>query len=411
MEAGRFFDKALETARSFHLTIGYRDPHRDTTRGGFGNDETDVAHIPVPDYKLEYVEIPDFISDVPEIRAELAITRMDYGIELVLKELKKRGLDQNTLVLFLSDNGAPLVNSKTTLYDAGVLLPLIVRQPESGASGMVNPNMVSFLDILPMCIDWATSDSRSGTSYKEAKTAKSSMSPQRLGQSFLAILDHGDELPPEQWPQQHVFGSHTFHEIQNYWPTRFMRPKRYKYHRNIAWKLDFLFGSDLYGSLSWEGLRDNSSGNMFADHTKLSEAGHAHETDTPEVMLGRRRLTSYVYRGPEELFDMLEDPPEIENLAGDPVHAHILATMRTALEDWQYLTDDAWLMKDGASVIATTRYQVQGGLKLREKFDFDAKDPSSAAGPTATATGDKLAWKPRVSKDEGALQAAMGKMG
>ncbi|KAH7035805.1 alkaline-phosphatase-like protein [Microdochium trichocladiopsis] len=372
-EAGRFFDHARETKRPFHLTVGFRDPHRDTTRGGFGNDDGDVAHIPVPDYQLQDVEIPDFISDVPALRAELveyykSITRMDHGVGLIMRELASRGLDQNTLVLFLSDNGAPFVNSKTTLYDAGVRLPLIVRQPGSTAQGVVNPNMVSFLDILPTCIDWATSSSPA-SSAGAPETTSTSLSPPRLGRSFLCILAADKELPAEQWPQQYVFGSHTFHEIQNYWPTRFMRTRRFKYHRNIAWKLDFPFGTDLYGSLSWEGLRN--SGAAVVTETGDSEE---QETDTPEVMIGRRRLSRYIHRGPEELFDLVADPHEVENLAARPKHRATLAAMRQAVEDWQYLTDDVWLMKDGASAISSARYQQQG-LKLRDRFDFDPKHP------------------------------------
>ncbi|KXJ90388.1 alkaline-phosphatase-like protein [Microdochium bolleyi] len=410
-EAGRFFDRARETNRPFHLTIAYRDPHRDESRGGFGNDEADVAHIPVPPYMPEDVEIPEFLSDVPELRAELAeyykaISRMDHGVGLVMRELEARGLDSNTLVLFLSDNGAPFVNSKTTLYDAGVRLPLIVRQPRAlqpVGGGIVNPNMVSFLDILPTCIDWATSHGKgSGTPSSTITTPKSSTSPPRLGRSFLPILGSSTELGPDAWPPQHVFGSHTFHEIQNYWPTRFMRSRRYKYHRNVAWKLDFPFGSDLYGSLSWEGLRNNISGSS---------------SSSSSIMLGRRRLTSYIHRGPEELFDLAADPHEVENLAGRNTHAALLAEMRAALEAWQYLTDDAWLVRDGASVVATARYQLEqrkgsmsggSGLQLRDRFDFDARDPASA-GSAGVAAGDL--WRPAVRKEGSATEAVMGKMG
>ena len=57
-ECGQFFDKARDTDRPFHLTVGLRDPHRDESRGGYGNDEEDVLHIKVPDYSTEDVEIP-----------------------------------------------------------------------------------------------------------------------------------------------------------------------------------------------------------------------------------------------------------------------------------------------------------------------------------------------------------------
>ncbi|KAF4967539.1 hypothetical protein FSARC_4924 [Fusarium sarcochroum] len=365
-EAARFFDRAKETSRPFHLTVGFRDPHRDATRGGFGNQDEDVSHVEVPDYQLQDVDIPDYLSDVPELRVELveyykSISRLDKGVGFILDELEKRNLRESTLVIFMSDNGAPFVNSKTTLYDAGVRLPLIISSPDSDSiPGTVNPNMVSFLDILPTCIAWA------GSKDLFPKTSNSEKSPKRLGRSLLPILSASKIVPEEQW-QQHVFGSHTFHEIQNYWPTRYMRTHKFKYHRNIAWQLNFPFGTDLYGSLSWEGIRNS---------TPLPDD----ESDTPEVMLGRRRLTSYVYRGPEELFDLEADPEEINNLTNDPQYQGQLIRMRSETEAWQYLTDDVWLFKDGVSAISSQGYQ-KLGLKLPDRFDFDIKRPGNASGP------------------------------
>ncbi|CAG9978373.1 unnamed protein product [Clonostachys byssicola] len=377
-QTGEFFNAAKNSNRPFHLTIGFRDPHRDSTRGGFGNQDDDIRDLPLPDYKPKDVDIPSFLSDIPELRTELveyykAITRMDIGVGLIMDELEKRGLHHNTLVIFVSDNGSPFVNSKTTLYDAGVRLPLIVRCPREGnEAGAVNPNMVSFLDIVPTCIGWA------GKTDAEIATSNTGKSPQRLGRSFLQILHATEMLPSEEWTQ-HVFGSHTFHEIQNYWPTRFMRTKRFKYHRNIAWKLDFPFGTDIYGSLSWEGIRN-------------SVPVPDDESDTPEVMIGRRRLVSYLYRGPEELFDLEADSEEINNLANNPEYKDQLLRMRKQTEEWQYLTDDVWLFKDGVSAIVSQGYQSQG-LKLPDRFDFDIRKPGNRDGnhwaPTTVKTASE----------------------
>jgi N-sulfoglucosamine sulfohydrolase len=103
-------------------------------------------------------------------------------------------------VIFVSDNGAPFLNSKTTLYDAGVRLPLIVRSP-GAASGIVNSVMVSFIEVLPTCLDWAS----------KSPLEDKAVSP-LLGKSFLKILEAIHSLPSEQC-QQFVFGSHTFHEV------------------------------------------------------------------------------------------------------------------------------------------------------------------------------------------------------
>jgi N-sulfoglucosamine sulfohydrolase len=149
----------------------------------------------------------------------------------------------------------------------------------------------------------------------------------------------------------HVFGSHTFHEITNYWPTRFLRTPRFKYHRNVAWQLDFPFSADLYGSLSWEAMR----------------------RERP-VMIGARALRDYVRRPAEELFDLEADPGEVLNLAADPAHRARLLEYRARLEAWQRETQDPWLFRDGVSVRVLAP-QMREGLTLPERFDFDPDQP------------------------------------
>jgi N-sulfoglucosamine sulfohydrolase len=331
--ARAYFAARKAEARPFFLTIGFIDPHRDETRGGFGN-EAFGADDPI--VSPAEVAVPSFLSDVPEVRQELAdyyrsVHRLDRGVGMVLQALAAEGLAEETLVVFLSDNGAPFLNSKTTLFDAGVHLPLILRRPGQ-RPGIANPNLVSFTDILPTFLDVA------GLSPDPGK---------RRGRSLLPILEAERLLPG--WDR--VFGSHTFHEITNYWPTRFLRTPRYKYHRNIAWQLDFPFSGDLYGSLSWEGIRRQRP-----------------------AMIGKRAVVDYIRRPPEELFDLHADPLEITNLAGDPAQADRLRDFRAALEAWQRATDDPWLYRDGVSVRAV-RHHLENGLTLPDRFDFDPTSP------------------------------------
>jgi Arylsulfatase A and related enzymes len=131
----------------------------------------------------------------------------------------------------MSDNGPPFINSKTTLYDTGVHLPFLIRVP-GRIPGNANPNMISWVDVLPAFLDWAGHAGRQpGPGFWDP----------RRGRSFLSIVDHAEA--DEAWSC--VFGSHTFHEVTNYWPTRYMRGRRYKYHRNVCWRLEFPFAMDL----------------------------------------------------------------------------------------------------------------------------------------------------------------------
>jgi len=355
--AAAFFDKAQTAKRPFHLTIGFPDPHRDETRGGFANDDNEVVAAGlvevIPDYTTEDVDVQSFMTDVPELRAELkeyykSISRMDMGVGLILEALRARELDKNTLIIFVSDNGAPFINSKTTLFDAGIQLPLIVKRPGQRA-GIVSPNMVSFLDILPTTIAWA------GRTNTDIKLSNATESPQRRGESILPILEEDTLLPAQAW-KRCIFGSHTFHEVQNYWPTRFLRTHRYKYHRNIAYRLDFPFATDLYASMSWEGIRNK---------------------DGPgPILIGKRSLQAYLFRDPEQLFDLENDPDEVENVAKEDSYADVLKWCRERVEAWQYETNDPWLYKDGVSATVMELYTKQG-LKLPDRFEIDLNNPDT----------------------------------
>lgn len=343
---------ALSANKPFFLTIGYIDPHRDMAeRGGFGNKPSGYdSRIHDKEYRSSEVAIPTYLSDLPEVRTEVAeyyrsINRLDQGIGLVLGKLRLLGVADDTLVIFLSDNGPPFVNSKTTLYDAGIHLPLIIRQP--GISGVVNPNMVSWVDILPTMLDWA--------GHAELNEADRSA---RRGRSLLPIMSRTQRLP--DWTK--VFGSHTFHEISNFWPTRFVRNGRFKYHRNVAWKLDFPFAADLYASLSWDGMRNSANAN----------GGSA--------MIGPRRLKDFIRRPPEELYDLDNDPAEVNSLVNDPQCANVLVQMRSDLEKWQADTEDPFLWRDGISTLRMEPYVRNGGLRVPDRWDFDIDSPGNTEG-------------------------------
>ena len=323
--AAAFLDDA--GTRPFFLTLGFIDPHRDASRAGFG-----APDGPDPVFRPENVAVPEYLNDLPEVRAELAayhhaIARMDRGAGLVLDLLAARGLAEDTLVIFLSDNGAPFIHSKTTLFDAGIHLPLIIRRP--GAARATSQAMASFVDVLPTLLDWA------------GIAAPPDDDRPRDGRSLLPLL--GRDGPAPGW--DHVFGSHTFHEVTNYWPTRVLRTERFKYHRNVAWQLPFPISTDIYGSLSFEAMRRAA----------------------PEAIEQR------IHRPAEELYDLRADPMETRDLAGDPDMAGVLADLRARLEAWQRRTEDPWLLRDGMSELAL-RDHLAEGLALPARWDFAARE-------------------------------------
>lgn len=198
--------------------------------------------------------------------------------------------------------------------------------------------MVSYVDIFPTFLEWTGNDQHA---------------PKGLaGQSILPILEKSELAPESEW-KQHIFGSHKFHEVTNYWPRRVLRTRRYKYHRNVVWRLDFSFSADLYGSLTWDGIRNSQTRGKEGD-----------------IMVGGRKLKDYIFRPLEELYDLDEDPLELVSLASEKKWEQKLLTLRAQLEKWQDVTLDPWLYRDRVSK-RFFQHHLDAGMIVPDQFDLD----------------------------------------
>ena len=289
--------------KPFFILVGFTDPHRAVK--GFAN-EKNYANVPSVKYDPKEIPLPYHLPDHPEVRQDLAdfyqsISRLDHGVGLIQQTLKELGKAENTLVIFLSDNGIPFPGAKTTLYDSGLHLPLMIHAPGKKA-GIESEAMASWTDIAPTILD-----------YAGVKPPK-----EMLGRSLLSILD---QPQPTGWDT--VYGSHQFHEITMYYPMRMVRTRTHKLILNLAHPLPYPCAADLYESLSWQGI--------------LKRNGQ---------MLGERSRTTFEQRPREELYDMTKDPNELKNLIEDVNAAEIVKDLRTKLKEWQTATNDPWLVKD-----------------------------------------------------------------
>ncbi len=301
-QAGQFFSRGKE--QPFFLTVAYSDPHRDWK----ASNSIDFPHVDEVVYSPDDVVVPPFLPNSPECRAEMAqyyqsVSRLDKGVGFLMDELEKSGLAEDTLVIYISDNGIAMPGAKTTIYDPGVLMPMLLSCPELGLTGGTTCDaMISFTDLVPSILDWAGAE---GPGYELP------------GRSFLPIA--GQENPAG-WDQ--VFCSHTFHEIQMYYPMRSIRTRKYKYILNLAHKLDYPFATDLFASETWQAILTRQ-----------------------EPMLGTRTVDAYIHRQREELYDLESDPGEVVNLADSPAQRAVLDNLRARLKAWQEDTKDPWLMK------------------------------------------------------------------
>ncbi|HEY7426596.1 MAG TPA: sulfatase [Gemmataceae bacterium] len=297
-QARQFFRDSGD--KPFVLVVGFTDPHRD-----FGNKQT-YPGVQEVSYGPGDVNVPYFLSDKPDVRRDLAeyyqsISRLDKGVGFVLDALRETKHAEDTLVIFLSDNGPPFPGAKTTLYDPGIRLPLIISSPMQKQRGLTNNAMVSWIDVLPTILDWA------GVPKPAALT----------GRSVLPILE---EENPKGWDT--IYASHQCHEVTMYYPMRVVRTRTHKYIRNLAHKLDYPFSSDIYGSPTWLGILERGDKTM-----------------------GGRTVESFIHRPLEELYDLENDPNELKNVAADPKYAEVLKDLRERLKAWQTKTRDPWLVK------------------------------------------------------------------
>ncbi len=287
------FPAFLESAgnRLFFLWVGFHEPHRPYLG-------TAPKHSPAG------VIVPPYLADTPESRADLAlyydaIARMDAEIGRILAELDRRKLRDKTLVVFLSDNGAPFPREKGTLYDAGTRTPLILSWPSViGAGSVYDRGLVSTVGLAPTILELAGLP----------------VPPTMQGRSFRAMLSDPDAFAG----QHHVFSERNWHDCDEH--QRAIRTTRFKLIRTDAYtELPLCTAADIGGSPSFQALRARAkAGRLTAAQQRLFEAPRA-------------RL---------ELYDLAADPWELRNVADDPRFAKEVRELAGVLDSWIQESDD-----------------------------------------------------------------------
>ena len=347
--AAKEFITDNEDDRPFFLYFGTSDPHRgggkDKTSKRelkpdlFGNKPERGSHVGVEEvfYDPAKVPIPAFLPDTPETREELAqyyqsCSRIDQGLGRLVEILKEADLYDKTMIVFTSDHGMAFSGGKTTVYEGGLNVPFVVRNPYEKKRGVVSTAMISHIDITPSLLDFAggldsktngPKDPLNANAYwkKRGENLKENRGSQYTsyhGKSWIAKLGEADA---EHW--ETIFASHTFHEIQMYYPMRVVRDKKYKLIWNIAHGLPYPFASDLWAASSWQ-----------AQFKKGKDAPY-----------GQKTVGEYIKRPAFELFDIYADPNESKNLADDPNYADVLKTYKAKLKAFQKKMQDPWIMK------------------------------------------------------------------
>lgn len=318
-----FLKQAKSGAKPFFLMIAFHDPHRCghiTPQYGefcerWGSGEEGMGTI--PDWKPIYydwrnLQVPAYLPDTDVVRQELAaqymtMSRLDQGVGLMLKQLQDFGFDDNTLVIFTSDNGPPFPLGRTNLYEHGIRSPFILSSPNPKDRHLeTTAAMTSLQDIFPTILD-VFHMTRDNSSASDSYT-----------KSLLPLL----QAEPPTHEDDAVFGSHNYHEITMDYPMRMIRTRRYKLIHNLNYWSYFPIDQDFYTSPTFQQIL-----NATMHHRQLP---------------WYKNLLAYYQRPEWELYDIKSDSLERYNLADKPKYKETLQSLKKRLLQWQVDTNDPW---------------------------------------------------------------------
>jgi uncharacterized sulfatase len=270
---------------------------------------TNWPHVPWPtEPDAGPVALPPTLVDTPETRLArakyaAAVANADRDLGLVYDAARKH-LGDGALFLFTSDHGSQFPFGKWNCYDAGIRTPLIVAWPGKVKPGTTADAMVSWIDLLPTCLEAAGGKAPEGIS----------------GRSFLPVL-RGEKTAH----RDRVFATHSGDGNFNVYPIRAVRTRDWKYVRNLDPQAEHHTHVDKAAA---------GDGRDYWD----SWAAKA-KTDPAAAAVVHR----YHTRPAEELYDLRVDPWELKNLAADPAHDAVRKTLRADLDAWMKAQGDEGL--------------------------------------------------------------------
>ncbi len=260
------------------------------------------------------LRIPPYHPDTPAVREIWAeyydrIALMDRQFGSILQQLEADGLAEDTIVIFLGDNGMGIPGGKVWLWEQGLHVPMIVRVPErwahltSLAGGEVSGQIVSFIDFAPTVLTIAGADIpryMPGIPF--------------LGGQAGAVRDY-------------AFAARDYHTAADFDTSRAVRDRDYHYIRNFM------------PHIGWDAL-------LYSWDRAPFMLGEWHRSAAEGELLPDTRQAAFFRNGKpvEELYDLARDPYQMRNLAEDADYADVLIHYRGLCEDWMIANRDLGLL-------------------------------------------------------------------
>ena len=309
-------EQARKAGKPFFIYANPIDPHMPWPRTDWEKEALSKWNPdnPYPDpgrrYSPEEIEVPSHLPDLPGVREKLvpyyeSLHRGDECIGAVLEALEESGLEDNTIVVFLSDHGMGTIGAKAMLYHHGLRTPVIVRWPGQIDAGLVDEqSVISSIDIFPTLIE----------AIEQPKIEALE------GQSFLPVtLGQRDRTE-----RSYAYAAHNYYGDSTeewYFPQRAIIDGDFCYIWNAYVKQPN--GDRPFLPNGWKGV--------VAQYLN---------DDHPEVVA---KIDSIVNKAPEEFFDLRTDPGCWNNLIDDPNYAERISRYRAILEKEMTSSNDPQL--------------------------------------------------------------------
>lgn len=245
------------------------------------------------------VTLPPYYPDHPAFREDWAdylnsVQYTDREVGLILARLDREKLLDNTIIVFITDHGISQARGKQFLYDEGAKIPFIVRVPDRRDCASVRKELIALIDLAATSLAWA------GVEIPPWIQARDLFAENHQPREFVAMArDRCDETED----RIRAIREGNFKYIRNFHPLRpYLQPCAYK------------------DAKPWmQPLRD------------LHKAGELNAAQALQLADTRPE---------EELYDLINDPFEIHNLADEPEQKDRLVRLRRVLSHWENESGD-----------------------------------------------------------------------
>jgi arylsulfatase A-like enzyme len=244
------------------------------------------------------VDVPPYYPDDEILREDWAdylntVLHLDTEVGQIMDRLREESLLDSTVVFLFTDHGVSHLRDKQFLYDGGIHIPLIISGP-SIESGKVRNDLVSHIDIAASSLYLAGIDL---PEVMQAQPLYGSDVPSR--RAVFSGRDRADE---------------TIDMIRS------VRTQRFKLIRNFY------------------PHKPHAQENRYKDGKKIIR--HMRELYAEGDLQPETARYFYPLRPVFELYDLQNDPWEMNNLAGDPAYADTLHALTVDLNEWMQRSKD-----------------------------------------------------------------------